>query len=275
MKKSQHNPPIRGWRKTLYEVIFEADTPAGKWFDILLIVSILLSVIVVMLDSISAFQATHGRLLRRLEWSFTLLFTVEYLLRLFSIGRSIAYATSFFGIVDLLSVVPTYLSLLIPGSHYLIVIRVLRILRVFRILKLVQYLAEAQILMRALRASSRKITVFLFTVLSLVIVFGSLMYLVEGESNGFTSIPRGIYWAVVTLTTVGYGDISPQTGLGQVLASLIMIMGYGLIAVPTGIVSVEISHAMEHKAVNQACPSCSAQGHDKDAQFCKFCGAAL
>ncbi|RLC07324.1 MAG: ion transporter [Deltaproteobacteria bacterium] len=275
MKKPQHNPPIRGWRKALYEVIFEADTPAGKWFDILLIVSILLSVTVVMLDSVSAFQAAHGRLLRRLEWSFTILFTVEYLLRLLCIGRPIAYAISFFGIVDLLSVIPTYLSLLIPGSHYLIVIRVLRILRVFRILKLVQYLAEAQTLMRALRASRRKITVFLFTVLSLVIIFGSLMYLVEGESSGFTSIPRGIYWAVVTLTTVGYGDISPQTGLGQVLASLIMIMGYGLIAVPTGIVSVEISHAMEHKAVNQACPACSAQGHDKDAQFCKYCGAPL
>lgn len=181
MTQTPQNPPIQGWRKILYEVIFEADTPAGKWFDILLIVSILLSVTVVILDSMSDFRAVHGVLLRRLEWLFTLLFTVEYLLRLICIGRPLRYATSFFGIVDLLSVVPTYLSLLIAGSHYLLVIRVLRILRIFRILKLVQYLAEAQLLMQALRASRRKITVFLFTVLSLVIIFGSLMYLVEGE----------------------------------------------------------------------------------------------
>ena len=275
MKPTPKNPADGGWRTVLYETIFEADTPAGRWFDILLIVSILMSVSVVMLDSVSAIRAVHGKWLLDLEWFFTLLFTFEYLLRLICIGRPIQYATSFYGVVDLMSIAPTYLSLLVPGSQYLIVIRILRILRVFRILKLAQYLGEAQLLAQALRASRRKITVFLFTVLVLVIIFGSLMYLVEGEAGGFTSIPRGIYWAVVTLTTVGYGDISPQTGPGQMLAAVIMVLGYGIIAVPTGIVTVEMSHAMGHKAVNQACPSCSAQGHDRDARFCKYCGAAL
>ena len=271
----QPGPPEARWRKVLYETIFEADTPAGKWFDILLICSIVMSVVVVMLDSVTAVRAAYGGLLFQLEWLFTLLFTVEYLLRLICIGSPTRYATSFFGVVDLLSIVPTYMSLLIPGSQYLIVIRILRILRVFRILKLAQYLGEAQLLMRALRASQRKITVFLFTVMTLVIIFGSLMYLVEGEANGFTSIPKSIYWAIVTLTTVGYGDMSPITGVGQMLASIIMIMGYGIIAVPTGIVTVEMSHIMGHKAVNQACPACSAQGHDKDAKHCKYCGEQL
>ena len=241
MKPIPHNPAAGGWRKVLYETIFEADTTAGRWFDILLIVSILISVSVVMLDSVSAVRTVFGKWLLCLEWFFTLLFTVEYLLRLLCIGRPIRYAASFFGVVDLMSIAPTYLSLLVPGSQYLIVIRILRILRVFRILKLVQYLGEAQLLVQALRSSRRKITVFLFAVLTLVIIFGSLMYLIEGEANGFTSIPRSIYWAVVTLTTVGYGDISPQTGPGQMLAAVIMILGYGIIAVPTGIVTVEMS----------------------------------
>jgi voltage-gated potassium channel len=271
----QPGPDDGRWRKVLYETIFEADTPAGKWFDILLILSILLSVGVVMLDSVAALRQVYGGLFLRLEWFFTILFTVEYILRLICIGRPAHYATSFFGLVDLLSIVPTYLSLLIPGSQYLIVIRILRILRVFRILKLVQYLGEAQLLLQALHASRRKITVFLFTVMSLVIIFGSLMYLVEGEASGFTSIPLSIYWAVVTLTTVGYGDLSPETNLGRMLATVIMIMGYGIIAVPTGIVTIEMTHAMGNKAVNQACPACSAQGHDKDAKHCKYCGAAL
>ncbi len=267
-------PPAR-WRSTLHEVIFEADTPLGKAFDVLLIWSILLSVAAVMLDSVGEIRQRHGTLLYAVEWIFTLGFTVEYLLRLISVGRPIKYATSFFGLVDLLAILPTYISLLIPGSQYLLVVRILRILRVFRIFKLVQYVSEARLLMQAVRASGRKIAVFLFTVLTLVVIFGSLMYLIEGETRGFTSIPRSIYWTIVTLTTVGYGDISPQTGLGQFLASFIMILGYGIIAVPTGIVTVEMSQAFRKPVTTQACPECSADGHDTDAVHCKFCGAKL
>ncbi len=264
------------WRHRLHEIIFEADTTAGKWFDILLILSIVISVIAVMLDSVAVIQAKHGGLLYTLEWFFTILFTIEYLLRLSCVGRPIAYATSFYGIVDLLAVIPTYLSIIIPGSQYLLVIRVLRILRIFRVLKLVQYISEARILRQALRESQRKITVFLFTVLTLVTIFGSLMYLIEGPPNGFTSIPRSAYWAIVTLTTVGYGDISPQTNLGQFLAALIMMLGYAIIAVPTGIVTVAISKVKSKEEIStQVCPQCSAEGHDKDAQHCKYCGAKL
>lgn len=263
------------WRKKLHEVIFEADTPQGKGFDVLLIVSILASVSAVMLDSIGAVRAQYGNLLYGLEWFFTLIFTAEYLLRLVSVGRPLKYATSFYGVVDLLAILPTFLSLLLPGSQYLLVIRILRILRIFRILKLVTYLNEARLLMQALRQSSRKIAVFLYTVLTLVVIFGSLMYVIEGEAHGFTSIPRSIYWAIVTLTTVGYGDISPQTGLGQALASLVMILGYSIIAVPTGIVTVGMSQAFSRKMSTQACSECSAEGHDIDARHCKFCGALL
>ncbi len=268
-------PPRAPWRMMLHEVIFEADTPLGKGFDVLLIVSILASVVAVMLDSIGVVRSNYGLLLYGIEWFFTLLFTVEYILRLLCVGKPIKYALSFYGIVDLLAIVPTYLSFFLPGSQYLLVIRILRILRIFRILKLVAYLGEARLLMQALRASSRKITVFLFTVLTLVVIFGSLMYVVEGEARGFTSIPRSIYWAIVTLTTVGYGDISPQTNLGQALASMVMILGYSIIAVPTGIVTVEMSQTFRQKVSTQACPECSAEGHDVDARHCKFCGAAL
>ncbi|OEU52645.1 MAG: ion transporter [Desulfuromonadales bacterium C00003096] len=259
----------------MHEVIFEADTPAGKFFDILLIVSILASVAAVMLDSIGAVRLQYGKLLFMIEWFFTLLFTIEYILRLLCVGRPRKYAVSFYGVVDLLAIIPTYLSLILPGSQYLLVIRLLRILRIFRILKLVVYLGEARLLMQALRASGRKITVFLLTVLPLVVIFGSLMYVIESAENGFTSIPRSIYWAIVTLTTVGYGDISPQTALGQTLASLVMILGYSIIAVPTGIVTVEMSQTFSRKISTQACPECSAEGHDTDARHCKFCGAAL
>jgi len=262
------------WRVRLHEVIFEADTPAGKAFDVLLIASILASVLAVMLDSMAGVRQHYGAQLLAAEWLFTILFTAEYLLRLFCVGRPVKYATSFFGIVDLLAVLPTYLSLFFPGSQYLLVIRILRILRIFRIFKLVQFLSEARFLMQALRASARKIAVFLFTVLNLVIIFGALMYLIEGETEGFTSIPRSIYWTIVTLTTVGYGDISPQTGLGQTLASVVMILGYGIIAVPTGIVTVEMSRATS-RVTTQACPECSAEGHDHDAVHCKFCGSRL
>jgi len=268
-------PPRAHWRTIFHEVIFEADTPAGKRFDVLLIVSILTSVAVVMLDSISAVQLHYGTLLYAIEWFFTLIFTTEYILRLMCVGRPLKYAVSFYGVVDLLAIIPTYFSLFLPGSQYLLVIRILRILRIFRILKLVPYLGEARRLMKALRASGRKIAVFIYTVLTLVVIFGSMMYVIEGGVNGFTSIPRSIYWAIVTLTTVGYGDISPQTILGQALASMVMILGYAIIAVPTGIVSVEISQAFSRKVSTHACPECSAEGHDVDARHCKFCGAVL
>ena len=262
------------WRSRLHEIIFEADTPVGKFFDLVLILSILLSVLVVMLDSITRLNLRYGQLFLGIEWFFTLLFTVEYLLRLACVGRPLKYATSFYGIVDLLSILPTYLSLLLPGSQYLLSIRILRVLRIFRILKLATYVSEANLLARSLKASGRKIAIFLYTVLALVVIIGSAMYLVEGAQSGFTSIPRSIYWAIVTLTTVGYGDISPQTSLGQFLASGVMILGYSIIAVPTGIFTAEISKSMRMVST-QACPECSAEGHDQNAVHCKFCGAKL
>ena len=262
-------------RARLHEIIFEADTPAGKLFDVLLIGSIIVSVSMVMLDSINSIQARYGRLLYFGEWLFTILFTIEYVLRLYCVRRPMAYATSFFGTVDLFAVLPTYLSIFFPGTQYLLVIRILRVLRIFRVLKLVQYLGEARLLSHALRASRRKITVFLFAVLTLVVIFGSLMYLIEDPESGFTSIPQSIYWTIVTLTTVGYGDISPQTGLGQTIAAMIMIIGYGIIAVPTGIVTAELSQAYKKSVSTQACPECGAEGHDSDAKFCKFCGSDL
>lgn len=259
----------------LHEVIFEADTPLGKRFDIGLIICILLSVAVVMLDSIEAYSREFGQLFLILEWGFTILFTVEYVLRLYSVKKPLAYARSFFGVVDLLAILPTYLSLLLPGTQFLVVIRTLRTVRVWRILKLGHYLAEITQLRAALRASARKITVFLLTVLALVIILGSLMYIVEGGENGFTSIPRSVYWAIVTLTTVGYGDISPQTNIGQLLASIAMILGYAIIAVPTGIVSVEMAHVAKSPVSTQACPSCSLEDHAADAKHCKYCGEKL
>jgi voltage-gated potassium channel len=228
-----------------------------------------------MLDSVAAIQAVYGRWLYIGEWVFTLLFTVEFLLRLFCVQRPLLYARSFFGIVDLLAILPTYLSVILPGGQYFIIIRVLRLLRIFRVFKLVQFLSEARLLLEALRASFRKIAVFLFAVMTLVIIFGALMYVVEGAANGFTSIPRSVYWAIVTMTTVGYGDISPQTDFGQALAAIIMIIGYGIIAVPTGIVTVELSQAVHRGVSTQACPACGSDGHDKDAKFCKYCGEAL
>ncbi len=273
---NENQTPVPGsvrWR--LHEIIFEADTPGGRLFDTALIVSIVFSVILVMLDSVAAIRASWGGALYAAEWMFTLLFTVEYVLRLYCVGRPMKYATSFYGMVDLLAILPTYFSILLPGSQYLLVIRILRVLRIFRVFKLVQYLGEASLLMQALRASRRKITVFLFTVLTLVCIFGSFMYLIEDASSGFTSIPRSIYWSIVTLTTVGYGDISPQTNFGQLIASIIMIIGYSILAVPTGIVTVEMSQAFKKNITTQACPDCSLEGHDRDASYCKFCGAKL
>ena len=269
---------LSGWRLRLQEIIFEAETPTGKLFDILLIASISVSVVVVMLDSVSAFQERYGILLEIAEWSFTILFSVEYILRLICVGRPLGYATSLFGMVDLLAILPTYLSLLLPGTHYLVVIRVLRVLRIFRVLKLVQYVGESRLLIQAMYSSRRKIAVFLLAVFTLVVILGSLMYVIEDETHGFTSIPKSIYWAIVTLTTVGYGDISPKTALGQALAAVVMILGYSIIAVPTGIISAEISQAISTRTRDRGtsvCPECSLEGHDPDAKFCKYCGASI
>lgn len=248
----------------------------GKAFDVVLSISIVLSVIVIMLDSVEAIQNRYTQALYIIEWLFTLLFTLEYGLRLISVRRPWLYCKSFFGLVDLISILPSYLILLFPGTHAMLAIRILRLLRVFRILKLSAYMNEAQVMTAALHKSSRKIMVFLYAVSMLVVVFGSLLYAVESREAGFTSIPRSVYWAIVTLTTVGYGDISPQTPLGQLLASTIMIMGYGIIAVPTGIYSAElIKTYTEGKVRNDACPDCGQTGHDFDADYCKYCGHAL
>lgn len=268
--------PSARWRARLHEIVFEADTPAGRFFDFALIWLILLSVATVILESVRHVREQFGEPLYALEWIFTLLFTVEYLLRLMSVRRPLRYATSFFGVVDLLAIIPTYLSIFVPGSQYLLVIRILRLLRIFRLLKLSEYITEADTLRRALRASRRKISVFLSAVVLLVVIIGALMYVIEGEENGFTNIPVSIYWAIVTMTTVGYGDLSPRTPFGQMVASIVMIIGYGIIAVPTGIVSVEIARAARQQNVTtQSCPECGAEGHDPDAICCKYCGATL
>lgn len=269
--------PSTTWRGRLHEIIYEAETPAGKAFDVALIFSISASIVAVMLESVGVIEARYGRALRAVEWALTLLFTVEYVLRLIAVRKPWRYAVSFFGFVDLLAIMPTYLSLLLPGSQTLLVIRAMRLVRIFRVFKLGRYLAEAQVLGTALRASRPKIIVFLVTVLSIALIMGSLMYLIEGGGNGFTSIPRGMYWAIVTMTTVGYGDLAPQTIPGQALASVLMIMGYGIIAIPTGIVSVELAQATQSRISTStvACPVCSIEGHDMDAKFCKGCGASL
>jgi voltage-gated potassium channel len=274
VKREKHYP-VSPWRQRIYEVIFESDTAAGKTFDVSLLILIVTSIIVVCLDSIDSLRATHGPLLIGLEWVFTILFTIEYALRLMCTRRPLAYARSFFGVVDLISILPTYLSLLLPGSQYLLVVRILRLLRVFRVLKLAEYLREASVLRRALIASQQKISVFLLTVVTVVIIVGTLMYVIEGERGGFTDIPSSIYWAIVTLTTVGYGDISPVTPLGKTFASLLMLLGYGIIAVPTGIVTSELSRAEQQSDAQRNCPVCARTGHDKDAAFCKYCGEQL
>jgi voltage-gated potassium channel len=268
--------PASGSRRAkLHEIIFEAETPGGKAFDVALLVAIVLSVVAVCLETVAEVRAVYGAQLRALEWLFTILFTVEYLLRLFAVGRAWRYAGSFYGVVDLLAIVPTYLSLAVAGTQSLIVIRALRLLRVFRVLKLVRFVGEARMLHAALRASSRKIIVFLGGVLTVVLIVGALMYLIEGAENGFTSIPQSVYWAIVTMTTVGYGDVAPQTVVGKMLASAVMILGYGIIAVPTGIVTVEIAGALKHSTRTEACHECGAEDHADDADYCKFCGAKL
>lgn len=257
------------------QIIFEHDTPAGKAFDIGLIVTIVASVLVVILDSVPSFSLKYGVLFGRIEWTVTILFTIEYVLRLWSAEDRRAYAISFFGAVDLLAVIPTYIAILLPQSRFLLVIRILRVLRVFRVLKLVKMVGEASVLTRAIRASRDKIFVFIFTVLTIVVVIGSVMYLIEGPEAGFTSIPEGIYWSIVTLTTVGFGDITPLTPLGKALASALMILGYGIIAVPTGIVTMELDRASRGLARRTDCAGCGRSGHQKDARFCFRCGSAL
>jgi voltage-gated potassium channel len=261
-------------RARVAEIVFGHDTWAGKAFDVVLIVAILASVSVVMLDTVEAIRDEFGPLLRGAEWFFTVLFTLEYAVRLWCAPRRLRYATSFFGVVDLVSVLPTYLSLFLHGAQALLTVRAFRLIRVFRVLKLGAYTSEASHLGRALARSRQKITVFLAVVLTMVVVLGSLMYLVEGPENGFTSIPRSVYWAIVTLTTVGYGDITPHTVTGQALASLVMILGYGIIAVPTGIVTVELGRADADVAVVR-CPRCALAGHGPDARYCRSCGARL
>ena len=261
-------------KDTVRTIIFEADTPAGKAFDVALIISILLSVGAVMLDTVDSIHQRYGTLLYAVEWLFTIGFTIEYALRLWCIENTKAYARSFYGIIDLAGIIPTYLSLWFAGTQYLLVIRVLRVLRVFRVLRMVRYVGEAELLMQAMKASRRKITVFVFTVLSLVVIFGSLMYLVEGASNPmFGNIPDAMYWAVTTMTTVGFGDITPQTPLGRALATIIMILGYGIIAVPTGIVTMELNEASRNRANTRTCPQCSLEGHMQEATYCRRCGA--
>ena len=262
------------WQNKLHEIIYEADTKAGKYFDITLLVAILLSVATVMLESVESISALYGVELRMMEWFFTILFTLEFFARIISIGQPLKYIFSFYGIIDLISIIPTYLGIFITGSQSLAIIRSIRLLRVFRILKLAQFIGEANVLIRALKASRPKIVVFLFALLSLTFILGTVMYLIETPESGFTSIPRSIYWAIVTLTTVGYGDIAPQTVLGQTLASFIMIIGYAIIAVPTGIVGAEIAKA-DTQSNTQACLNCSLEGHDDDAKHCKFCGEFL
>lgn len=263
------------FRARLHEVIFEADTPLGKVFDIALLVLIVFSILLVMLESIDDLQTQYGPLFNILEWILTIVFTLEYVLRLYAVFRPMKYALSFFGIIDLLAILPSYLTLFLAGSQAFLVIRALRLMRIFRILKLGHFLSEGQVIVRALRASMNKITVFLFFVLILVTILGAVMYLIEGGSNdGFANIPLSIYWAIVTLTTVGYGDITPATAIGQFLSAIIMILGYAIIAVPTGIVTGELIKG--NRASNtQACRFCGAEGHDDDALYCKYCGELI
>lgn len=263
-------------RDKLYEIIFLSDTKAGKDFDVMLLVTIILSVLIVMLDSVGELHNKYTRVFMYTEWIFTILFTLEYFTRIIISRRPLEYVKSFYGIIDLLSVLPTYLSLVLAGSHYLLVIRILRMLRIFRILKLSRYLRASQVLQISLRQSKYKIIVFLEVVIATVVIMGSFMYLIEGPEHGFNSIPKSIYWAIVTLTTVGFGDITPQTILGQFFASIIMILGYSIIAVPTGIISAEMLRA-ERPGKNNACkcPSCDHENHDSDAVYCKYCGKEL
>jgi len=259
----------------LNRIIFGTDTPAGKFFDVSLIVLIVLSVVVLMLESLKAVPQESVIYFRMAEWSFTIIFTLEYMLRFYCSPKPFRYAGSFYGLIDLLSVLPSYLSLFFPGANYLLIIRLLRVLRIFRVFKLVRYISDANVLLRSIVASRRKILVFFFLVVVLSVIFGSLMYVVEGPQNGFSSIPKSVYWTIVTITTVGYGDITPQTALGQFIAALAMLTGYSIFAVPTGILTAELSHEMQLERSRNKCKSCGFSGTDADAVFCSRCGSRL
>jgi len=284
MSSKEKNTPFNSsaFRERLHEIIFEADTKEGKLFDVILLIAIFTSVIVVMLETVPHFHDNYYTLFYTLEWIFTIFFTIEYIIRIYTVLSPKRYIFSFYGIVDLLSILPSYLGLLIAGSHSLMVIRALRLLRVFRIFKLGNFLLESQVIMKSLKESRNKITVFLTFIIIMVTIFGSVMYLVEGfaGNKAFDSIPRSVYWAVVTLTTVGYGDISPISPLGQFIAALIMIMGYAVIAVPTGIVTSEFTRAYKNRKMSdgvstQVCSTCLYEGHDTDANYCKKCGNSI
>lgn len=263
------------FKSKLYEIIFGTESPSGRLFDLVLIYAILTSVLALMLDSIEDISSQYGLVLKFAEWFFTVLFTVEYVLRIYCSPRPWAYMRSFYGIIDLCSILPSYLSLLFPGATYILIVRLLRVLRVFRVLKLARYLREANVLIRSMLQARRKISVFFMVVLVLSTIFGSIMYVVEGPEHGFTSIPKSIYWTIVTITTVGYGDITPQTVLGQIVASLAMLTGYSIIAVPTGIVTAELAQEIQRERLLKHCKNCERSGHESDAKFCRHCGADL
>jgi len=277
MESQPPDPQMVAWRERLRVVIFEADTKSGKAFDVALLLAIVTSVLLVVVESVGEVRGRFEWELRSLEWLFTVLFTVEYGLRLVASPLPLRYARSFFGVVDLLAILPTYLSLFFPGAHSMMVIRGLRLLRIFRVFKLGRFLSEGNVLRQALWSSREKVIVFMGTVLILVTILGSAMYLIEGEEHGFKNIPVSIYWAIVTMTTVGYGDIAPQTALGKLLAAGVMVLGYGIIAVPTGIVTAEIveSVASARRITTRTCPACLSEGHDFDADYCKHCGVPL
>jgi voltage-gated potassium channel len=280
----KEQPGHSKWKTRLHEVIYEADTPMGKWFDLVLLFVIILSVVLVMLESVKEFDARHHAILLALEWVITIFFTIEYIARIICIRKPFHYIFSFYGIIDFLATIPLYLSYLIAGSQVLLAVRALRLLRVFRILKLVQFIGEASQLKQALKASRTKIAVFIYVVLILSVILGTVMYLIESDQAGFTSIPRSIYWTIVTLTTVGYGDIAPQTTVGQLIATIVMILGYGIIAVPTGIVTVEFAKQGGKKEPGkdpnvhlntQSCLTCGAEGHRDQSRYCYNCGSPL
>jgi len=262
-------------RQNIKTIIFGTDTRAGKLFDEILIVAIILSIVTVLLDSVSDYSQQYGQILYSAEWVFTIMFTLEYFLRIYCIQRPLSYVFSFFGIIDLLSVIPTYLSVLLPGAQVLSVIRILRVLRIFRVLKLVQYMGEANHLANALISSKRKIFIFLFSIMNVVVILGSIMYLIEGEVAGYTSIPKSIYWAIVTLTTVGYGDIAPLTSLGQAISAIIMLIGYSIIAVPTGIVTTELAFSKSNSENKVLCDVCEKDDLVGDSLFCRHCGSKI
>jgi voltage-gated potassium channel len=262
-------------RRRFHQVIYEADTPAGKLFDVILLILIIISIVAVMLESVAQIQSRYGNELHVIEWIITVFFTLEYIGRIFSVGKPLRYILSFYGIIDLLATLPAYVDLLFPGLHFLLALRAIRLLRVFRILKLVHFVGAANALTEAIRKSKDKIAVFLFAVVVVCIILGTIMYMVEGPESGFTSIPVSIYWTIVTLTTVGFGDITPQTPLGQFISVLIMILGYGIIAVPTGLITAQFMSKNDPENNTQSCPNCSVYGHRDGAKYCYNCGTKL